>query len=210
MTARFISFEGGEGCGKSTQIARLADWLRGRGKTVLTTREPGGSPGAEEIRALFVTGAADRWDGVTEALLVSAARRDHVMKTIRPALDAGTWVLCDRFADSTLAYQGYGRGLPLDMLKTLQILATDGLTPDLTLWFDVPVIEGLRRAAARRGTEARFESLDTGFHERLAQGYAALAAAAPDRFQRIDATASLEMVELAVTAAVAAHFPDLG
>lgn len=209
MTARFISFEGGEGGGKSTQIARLADWLRGRGKSVLTTREPGGSPGAEEIRTLFVTGAADRWDGVTEALLVSAARRDHVMKTIRPALATGTWVLCDRFADSTLAYQGYGRGLSLEMLKTLQRLATDGLTPDLTLWFDVPVTIGLHRAAARRGTEARFESLDTGFHERLAQGYATLAAAEPARFRRIDAAAPLAAVEAAVIDTVAARFPDL-
>ncbi len=208
MAARFISFEGGEGGGKSTQIAVLADWLRARGQTVVTTREPGGSPGAEEIRALFVTGATDRWDGVTEALLVSAARRDHVEKTIRPALAAGYWVLCDRFADSTLAYQGYGRGVPLPMLRGLQTLATDGLQPSLTLWLDVPVAEGLRRAAARRGGEARFEGLDTGFHERLAQGFTALAAAEPERFRRIDAAAPLDAVSAAVIAAVGAAFPD--
>lgn len=209
MTAQFISFEGGEGGGKSTQIARLADWLRAHGQIVVTTREPGGSPGAEEIRTLFVTGATDRWDGVTEALLVSAARRDHVVKTIRPALAAGHWVLCDRFADSTLAYQGYGRGLPLAMLRDLQQLATDGLTPNLTLWLDVPVAEGLRRAAARRGSEARFEGLDIGFHARLAQGFAALAAAEPQRFCRIDAAAPLETVTAAVIAAVRRAFPGV-
>jgi dTMP kinase len=207
--ARFISFEGGEGGGKSTQIARLADWLRARAETVVVTREPGGSPGAEEIRALLVTGAADRWDGATEALLVSAARRDHVRKTILPALESGAWVLCDRFADSTLAYQGYGRGLPLPLLRNLQDIATDGLLPSLTLWLDLPLEEGLRRAAQRKGGEARFEGLDFAFHRRVAEGFAALAEAEPERFQRIDAEGSPEAVSARIAAAVCARFPDL-
>lgn len=209
VITRFISFEGGEGGGKSTQIARLADWLRARGKTVIVTREPGGSPGAEEIRALFVTGTADRWDGTTEALLVSAARRDHVRKTILPALETGAWVLCDRFADSTLAYQGYGRGVDLALLRNLQAIATDGLLPSLTLWLDLPLEEGLRRAARRRGGEARFESLDLGFHRRVAEGFTALAEAEPNRFQRIDAEGTPEAVGARIGAAVCARFPDL-
>ncbi|MFY8105742.1 MAG: dTMP kinase [Elstera sp.] len=207
--ARFISFEGGEGGGKSTQIARLAEWLRGQGQTVVLTREPGGSAGAEEIRALFVTGSADRWDGETEALLVSAARRDHVCKTIQPALKAGAWVLCDRFTDSTLAYQGYGRGLAMPMLRALQQIATEGLLPSLTLWLDLPLEEGLRRAAVRKGQEARFEGLDLGFHRRVAQGFADFAAAEPGRFQRIEAAGTPDAVSARVTAAVCARFPDL-
>ncbi|WP_232302731.1 dTMP kinase [Elstera litoralis] len=190
-------------------MARLADWLRGHGQTVVATREPGGSPGAEEIRALFVSGGADRWDGATEALLVSAARRDHVRKTILPALESGAWVLCDRFADSTLAYQGYGRGQPLPMLRSLQEIATDGLLPSLTLWLDLPLEEGLRRAAQRRGGEARFEGLDLGFHRRVAEGFAALAAAEPSRFRRIDADGTPEAVSARIAAAICAHFPDL-
>lgn len=209
IITRFISFEGGEGGGKSTQIACLAEWLRGQGQSILVTREPGGSLGAEEIRALFVTGEADRWDGATEALLVSAARRDHVRKTILPALEAGAWVLCDRFADSTLAYQGYGRGLPLPMLRSLQNIATDGLLPSLTLWFDLPLEEGLRRAGLRKGGEARFEGLDLGFHRRVAEGFAALAAAEPARFQRIEASGTPEAVSARVRATVRARFPDL-
>lgn len=209
MLARFISFEGGEGSGKSTQIARLADWLRMRGQALTVTREPGGSPGAEEIRTLFVTGTADRWDGTTEALLVSAARRDHIQKIIRPALAAGAWVLCDRFADSTLAYQGYGRGVPLPLLHSLQTIATDGLLPSLTFWLDLPLDEGLRRAAQRRGGEARFESLDLGFHHRVAEGFATLAATEPERFQQIDAQGSPDAVSARIIAALCRRFPDL-
>jgi dTMP kinase len=209
MTQRFITFEGGEGGGKSTQITRLADWLRGQGQRVVLTREPGGSAGAEQIRALLVTGSADRWEGETEALLVSAARRDHVFKTILPALDGGAWVLCDRFIDSTLAYQGYGRGLPLPLLHALQQIATDGLLPSLTLWLDLPLEEGLRRAASRKDQEARFEGFDLGFHCRVAQGFADLAAAEPERFQRIEAAGSPHEVSARVCAAVRARFPDL-
>ncbi len=209
MTKRFISFEGGEGGGKSTQIARLANWLRGQGQGVVVTREPGGSAGAEEIRALLVTGSSDRWDGETEALLVSAARRDHVCKTILPALNRGAWVLCDRFIDSTLAYQGYGRGLPLPLLRTLQQIATDGLLPSLTLWLDLPLEEGLRRAAIRKDQEARFEGLDLDFHRRVARGFTDLAAAEPERFQRIEAAGSPDEVSARVCATVRARFPDL-
>ncbi len=139
MSGRFIAFEGGEGAGKSTQIARLAETLRARGDTVVVTREPGGTPGAEEIRALFVQGATGRWTVETDVLLVSAARADHVARLIRPALDAGQTVLCDRYIHSTLAYQGCGKGVPLGLLKRLHAFATGDLWPDLVLWLDAPV-----------------------------------------------------------------------
>jgi len=196
MTARgiFVTLEGGEGGGKTTQLACLAAWLRQRGIDVVTTREPGGSPGAEEIRKLLVTGAGDRWDGMTEALLMSAARRDHVQKTIRPALDAGCWVLCDRFFDSTLAYQGYARGLPIAALGDLTRIAIGDLVPDITLILDLPETIGLQRANARAGGETRFEELGLEFHRALRQGYRAIADQHPQRCRLIDATQAVDDV----------------
>jgi dTMP kinase len=202
---RFITFEGGEGGGKSTQVKRLARALEAAGIAVSVTREPGGAPGAEEIRKLVVEGAPERWDALTEALLMTAARREHVMRTIEPALAAGRWVISDRFADSTMAYQGYGRGVDRAALTALRTLAVGMLAPDLTLILDLPVALGLARAHQRRGHELRFEAMDQDFHERLRQGFLAIAAAEPARCIVIDATAPVETVERAVADAVAAR-----
>jgi dTMP kinase len=172
----------------------------------LATREPGGSPGAEAIRQLLLEGEGDRWDAIGETLLFFAARRDHLTRTIAPALDAGRWVVCDRFTDSTIAYQGYGRGLALEELAALRRVAVGDFAPDLTLVLDLPVTEGLRRAASRPGAADRFERLDREFHERLRAGFLAIAAAEPERCVVIDATASLEAVHRAIVSAVATRF----
>jgi dTMP kinase len=202
--ARFITFEGGEGAGKSTQARRLTAALRGVGIEVLETREPGGSPGAEEIRRLLTTGAAARWSPMAETLLHFAARSDHVGRVIRPALAAGRWVVCDRFADSTMAYQGYGHGLDRCFIAQLATAVLGGLRPDLTLVFDLPVREGLARAAARAGSEDRYEKMDRTFHEALRQGYLAIAAAEPDRCLVIDAAGDEASTWQRVAAAVQA------
>lgn len=199
---RFITLEGGEGAGKSTQIARLAAALEARGLPILATREPGGAPGAEEIRRLLVEGAPDRWDPLTEALLHFAARREHLRRTVEPALRRGDWVLCDRFADSTMAYQGYGHGLGRAPVDCLQALVLGGLRPDLTLILDLPVAEGLARAGQRRSRETRYEEMDSAFHERLRAGFHDIAAREPDRCVLIDATAPPEQVTEALLAAV--------
>ncbi|WP_366552531.1 dTMP kinase [Aquibaculum sediminis] len=199
---KFITLEGGEGAGKSTHCRALAAALRSAGLEVLETREPGGSPGAEEIRELLVHGAAGRWDAQTEALLVFAARRDHFVTRIEPALAQGAWVICDRFADSTYAYQGYGRELPLEPLRALYRFTVGEKQPDLTLLFDLPVELGLARAAGRHGAAERFEGLTHAFHERVRQGFLAMAAAEPLRFARIDATQPVEAVTLQVRQSV--------
>lgn len=188
MRGKFITFEGGEGAGKTTQILRLAEWLSSSGQTVTRTREPGGSPGAEEIRKLLVEGSADRWSATTEVLLHFAARRDHLEKTIKPALDAGHWVLCDRFVDSTMAYQGYGHGLGREMIEDLQSLVIADNIPDLTFVFDIDPKIGLARAATRAGGEDRYESMALAFHERLRKGFLDIAAKAPGRCVVIDAS----------------------
>jgi dTMP kinase len=191
-TGRFITLEGGEGAGKSTQIARLKAWLESRGKTVVATREPGGSPGAEMIRKLLVEGPADRWDGPTEALLHFAARRDHLRSTVWPALKRGDWVVSDRFADSTRAYQGYGHGLELAMLERLYEAAVGDFGPDLTLILDLPIDIGLARAAARRGAETRYESLPVDFHQRVKAGFLDIAKRDPRRCIVIDAARDID------------------
>jgi dTMP kinase len=181
------------------------------GIAALATREPGGSPGAEAIRRLLLEGEAERWDPLGEALLFAAARRDHVVRTILPALAAGTWVVCDRFADSTLAYQGDGKGLDRAVLAELQRLTLGGLAPDLTVILDLPVEEGLRRAAARSGAADRFERLGRAFHRRLRDGFRRIAAAEPQRCVVVDAAADPETVHRAILAAVAARLGvDLG
>jgi len=197
---RFITLEGGEGAGKSTQQRRLAAWLRQGGLDVTETREPGGSPGAEEIRALLVTGAAGRWDAMTEALLHFAARRDHLLQTVEPALSRGSWVVSDRFADSTMAYQGYGHGLGRDAITTLYDLVVGTLSPDLTLVLDLPVAEGLGRAKARADNEDRYERMDMAFHERLREGFHDIVARAPERCVLIDASADEEAVAAQIQA----------
>lgn len=216
MGGRFITFEGGEGAGKSTQLRLLAQALEARGHSVLTTREPGGSPGAEAIRALLVSGDTDRWDGLTEALLHYAARRDHLRRTILPALQAGTWVLCDRFNDSTIAYQGFGHGADRATLDTLYRMVAGGLRPDLTLILDLPVEVGLDRAGLRNGapvagSEDRYERMGQAFHERLRQGFLSIAQAEPERCAVIDASVAPEEVHAAVLGCVLARLsPEAG
>jgi dTMP kinase len=200
---RFIVFEGGEGAGKSTQVQRLADALRARGEDVVTTREPGGSPGAEAIRSLLVSGEAARWSPETEALLINAARSDHLDRTIRPALDQGRWVICDRFADSTMAYQGYGMGLDRAWLEALRKRVVGETEPGLTLVFDLPVDIGLGRAVANQ----RYEKMGRDFHETLRLAFKDIAAAKDGRRRIvIDAGKDVEEVARQVLAAVAAAY----
>lgn len=168
----------------------------------MRTREPGGSAGAEAIRELLLRGADDQWDAITEVLLLNAARRDHVMRLIRPALERGLWVVSDRFLDSTIAYQGYGRGVATAALMEAHRLAVGDFRPDLTVVLDLPVAEGLARAARRETGRDRFERLDPEFHERLRIGFRAIAAADPRRVVLIDAGGDIASVARAVTASV--------
>jgi dTMP kinase len=198
---RFISIEGGEGAGKSTQVGMLVAALDRAGIPARATREPGGSPGAEAIRRLLIEGEGERWDAIGEALLLLAARRDHVTRVIAPVLAQGVWVVSDRFADSTTAYQGYGRGVALQDLVILHRIALGDFAPDLTLILDLPVEIGLARAAARSPAD-RFERLDRDFHEKLRQGFRQIAADNPARCILVDASGDPQMVHLAVVAAV--------
>jgi dTMP kinase len=198
----FITFEGGEGAGKTTQIARVAESLQKQGYDVRTTREPGGNETAEKIRALLLNSQGADWKPITELFLVNAARHEHVAKTILPALQAGKVVLCDRFTDSTLAYQGYAGGLPLPIIEEINTLATEGLQPDITLFFDVPPIIGLQRSEKRGGTD-HFEEKDRVFHEKLYAGFQKMVKNTPQRFTIIDATQPLERVTEQCLAAVA-------
>lgn len=206
MTGRFITLEGGEGAGKSTQTRRLAAALDARGVESIVTREPGGSPGAEDIRNLLVNGEPGRWDALTEMLLLFAARADHVSRTIRPALDAGKFVICDRFTDSTYAYQGVGRGTPRETIRRIESVVLEDFKPDMTLILDLPVEEGLKRAGARGGSETRFENFDTDFHERLRQAFFDIARRSPDRCVIIDAAAGEDDVAQAIWDAVSRRF----
>jgi dTMP kinase len=204
---RFITFEGGEGTGKSTQVARLVERLRARPLEVVQTREPGGSQGAEEIRNLALNGDAGRWSPMTETLLMFAARSDHLERTIRPALEAGRWVVCDRFADSSRAYQGVGGGAPAAFIESLDAAIVGATQPDLTLIFDLPVEVGLERAFGRGLFETRFESKGLEFHGRLRQGFLDIAAAHPERCVVLDADGDQDTVEARVWAAVEARLP---
>ncbi len=204
---RFITFEGGEGTGKSTQVARLVERLQARGLDVLRTREPGGSPGAEAIRDLVVSGSADRWSARTELLLMFASRSDHLERTILPALEAGRWVVCDRFADSSRAYQGAGGGAAASLIETLDQCVVGSDQPDLTLMFDLPVETGLERALGRGAAETRFETKGLAFHERLRDGFARIAADHPERCRVIDATGTQDEVADRVWAAVEPVLP---
>jgi dTMP kinase len=200
---RFVTFEGGEGAGKTTQLKLLSEGLQSTGLSVLQTREPGGSAGAEEIRGLLVEGDPGRWDAISEALLHFAARRDHIEKTIKPALARGAWVLCDRFADSTMAYQGYGHGLERETIEAIQQLAIGAFKPDLTLILDVPVDGGLARAAGRAAETSRYERMDVEFHERVRQGFLEVARRQPERCVVIEAQAGITAVQDALRRAIA-------
>jgi dTMP kinase len=207
MPGLFLSLEGIDGSGKSTQARLLAETLRGKGHSVTLTREPGGSPGAEEIRRLVLEGATDRWSPETEILLFTAARRDHLERTIRPALERGDVVITDRFADSTRIFQGITRGdlsATVDRLHEMMI----GVEPDLTLLFDLDPATGLTRATSRAGSELRFEDMGLAFQRKARAGFLALAARHP-RFRIIDADAAPDTVAARTWGAVAPHLPAL-
>ncbi|MGN6536486.1 MAG: dTMP kinase [Mesorhizobium sp.] len=211
----FITFEGGEGAGKSTQIQRLARKLRAKKYDVVVTREPGGSPGAEAVRHVLLSGAAEPFGPKMEALLFAAARSDHVEQVIRPAVERGAIVLCDRFMDSSRVYQGVTGGLDPAFMQELEAVAINGMVPDLTLILDLDAAEGLRRANARRAAADgpdRFEKETLSIHERRREAFLAIAKAEPERCRVIDAAASADAVEDAITdsvfAALAARLPS--
>jgi dTMP kinase len=202
----FITFEGGEGAGKSTQIARLAALLREAGKDVVVTREPGGSPGAEAVRHVVLSGAAEPFGAALETLLFAAARADHVDTVIRPALERGAVVLCDRFIDSSRVYQGLASAEAHALVAAAEPVAIAGAMPDMTLIFDLDPLEGLRRAGARRGAGAvdRFEREEIDIHRRRRAAFLDIAAREPDRCIVVDASADPDTVETVVAAAVIA------
>lgn len=201
---RFLTVEGGEGAGKSTQIRHLAAFLRAKGHEVVETREPGGAEGAEQLRAVLLEAPPDRWDPIAETLIVSAARRNHVAHTIRPALDRGAWVLCDRFADSTVAYQGFGHGVPGQTLEILYDLACGPFTPDLTLILSLDPAKGLARARSR-GPVTRFERLGNEFHTRVHMGFLAIAEREAERCVVIDADADEATIAARIRSVVEAR-----
>ncbi len=208
----FITFEGPEGSGKTTQLQRVAARLREGGVDCVTTKEPGGTPLADQIRAILLR-SENTMDRLTELLLYAASRRQNVVEVIRPALERGAVVLCDRFTDATLAYQGFGRLLDLDRLRTLNDWVTDSLVPHLTLLFDIEEEKGLRRARSRNATatkdEGRFEAEDVRFHRRVREGYLALALAEPDRFVTIDASGSIDEVFARTLAVLEQRAPEI-
>ena len=191
---KFITFEGGEGTGKSTQSRILTARLQAEGRPAIRTREPGGSDGAEALRSLLVEGKADRWSPLSETLMMNAARRDHLERTILPALDQGDWVVCDRFADSTRAYQGAGGGVPAAFIAAVEQAVVGDNRPDLTLVFDLPPELGLERAFGRDMFEVRFETKDIAFHNRLRDAYLRIAHDEPGRCVIIDAAGTQEEV----------------
>ena len=200
---RFIALEGGEGAGKSTQAGLLAETLRGRGLEVVTTREPGGTPGAEAIRRLLLDPAGEGWGPQAEALLFAAARADHVARLIRPALERGAWVVSDRFLDSSRAYQGGGGGLDDGDILALHAIGSNGLLPDLTLLIEVPADQVAQRLASRDGGESdRIGGREDAFHERVRTAFARFAAAEPHRFARIDGSGAVEQTHAAIMRSV--------
>jgi dTMP kinase len=206
MSARFITLEGGEGTGKSTQAKHLAAALQIPAIASIVTREPGGSPGAEEIRKLLVQGEPGRWDALTETLLIFAARADHIAHTIKPVLAQGKWVISDRFTDSTYAYQGAGRGLDRETIRRIESAAIGDFRPDLTLILDLPVSIGLERAAARHSAETRFEKFSAAFHEKLRTAFRDMANRHAERCVLIDARGSEEEVAGLIWKAVEERF----
>ena len=202
----FITFEGVEGSGKSTQLALLAERLSARGAAVRRTREPGGTALGERLRAILLDPERRDLDPVAEFLLFEADRRQHVREVIRPGLEAGAWVLCDRFSDSTEAYQAAGRGLDAAWIAAVDARVRDGLVPDLTLLFDVPPNEGLARARRRDAREGRFEAEEIAFHERVRSAFQAIARREPSRVAVVDSRGDVASVAERAWAAVAARF----
>ena len=205
MRGKFITFEGGEGGGKSTQAARMAGYPRGKGLEVIETREPGGTPQGEDLRDLLVQGDPDRWSALSELLLLTAARVEHVSRLIGPALAEGKWVICDRFADSTLAYQGIAGDLGLELVEQLQQLAIGASSPDVTFLLDVRAEAGLQRAE-KRGGAARFEKKGAAFHQTLRDGFLALANENPQRIVLIDGEDTFDNVWAQIEAELGRRF----
>lgn len=206
---RFITFEGGEGAGKTTQAKMLCEALEAAGIETLLTREPGGTFGAEAIRNLVLEGTSDRWSGMTELLLMYAARLDHVEKLIKPALERGVWVVSDRFSDSSLAYQGYARGLGPDKVKALHEAVMDGFEPDLTILFDIDPILAQKRVETRGEDLSRFDSESIGFHNKLRDAFLDIAEANAERIFTVDAAASRDGVQTRILFAVSQKYPEL-
>ncbi len=190
----FITFEGTEGAGKTTQISRAQAFLEAKGYEVITTREPGGTKLGEKIRGLLLH---DNMSEITELLLMFAARAEHLDKVILPAINAGRWVLCDRFTESSYAYQGYARGIALTKIKALESLVQNSLRPDCTFWFDIPVVEGMKRVS-KRGEKDRFEVENIEFFESVANGFRALSQERPGQFFRIDALQNMDEVSAVI------------
>jgi len=191
---RFISFEGGEGSGKSTQIKLLAKKLAKYGD-VITTREPGGTIEAEIIRNLLVKGKKNKWSGVVETLLLYAARKDHIDKVIAPSLKKNKWVLCDRFKESTLVYQGYGKNVDIDLIKKLDKIITNNLTPGLTFILDIDPIIGLKRSKRKSNTETRYENMSLGFHNKIRKAFKAIARLNKKKFILINANQDINLIQ---------------
>ena len=208
MMGKFITLEGGEGSGKSTQIGLLRDWLIQQGIDCITTYEPGGTVGADKVKAILTQGDSQQWDAISEVLLLYAARHDLITKVIKPALAKGTWVLCDRFSDSTFAYQGYGRGLDLKFIQDIHNLVLQGFTPDLTLILDLDPAIGMerakRRALAKGISIDRFERQDLSFHQRLAQGFKALGQQG-NQYRHIDASKTLGEIQKELQDIIKSH-----
>lgn len=203
MRGRFISIEGGEAVGKSTQIRLLADWLQAQGQNVTITREPGGTDGAEAIRRLLLEGGTDRWNARSEALLFAAARADHVARLLRPTVEAGGWVISDRFLDSSRAYQGLAGGLGDDAILDLHRFGSEGFVPDCTLLLELPADEAAWRAALRDGSASdRIGGRDAAYHAQVIAAFRSFAVAEPDRFRIIDASGTSDQVHARIAAAV--------
>jgi dTMP kinase len=209
QTGKFITFEGGEGAGKTTQAKMLAEALEGAGIETLMTREPGGTFGAEAIRDLVLEGTSDRWSGMTELLLMYAARLDHVEKLIKPALDRGVWVISDRFSDSSMAYQGFARGLGADKVKAVHAAVMDGFEPDLTILFDIDPILAQKRVETRGEDLSRFDAESITFHNTLRDAFNDIAAENSERIFTIDAAASRDGVQTRILFAVTQKYPEL-
>jgi dTMP kinase len=199
----FITFEGGEGSGKSTQLKLLNAVFEKSGLPFIATREPGGSPGAEKIRSLLVSGDVDSWDPLTETLLFMAARADHINKLVKPAISMGKTVICDRFFDSTLVYQGIGKGLGTEYIKNLHQIVFGDFMPDLTIILDIDPETGLKRAGERRGNENRFEQLDIGFHQKIREGFLQIAKNEPARCTLLDATKDADILHIHIKEIIA-------
>ncbi len=208
-TGKFISFEGGEGAGKTTQAKHLQKALEDAGQEVLVTREPGGTFGAELIRDLVLSGSHERWSGMTELLLMYAARLDHVEKLIKPALKRGVWVLCDRFADSSMAYQGYARGLGPERVAAVDKVVLGGFKPDLTFLFDIDPILALKRVHTRGEDLSRFDTENLDFHKTLRQAFLDIAVEQKDRFRVLDATQSREATAQRIRHELMKTWPEL-